>query len=67
MKRKEWIAPKGKIWVCCACGKTAKYRAGRTENDMDGWDESCFLNSELFDVDKLVRDSKTKRVVKIHK
>ena len=67
MKRKEWIAPKGKMWVCCACGKTAKYRAGLTENDMDGWDEACFLNSELFDVDKLVRNPTTKLVERILK
>jgi len=65
MKRKEWIAPKGKIWVCCACGKTTKYKPEATDDDNYGWDVSCFLNSELFDVDKLERDPKTKRVVKI--
>lgn len=65
MKRKDWIAPRGKIWVCRVCGKTAKYKAGETENDMHGWDESCFLNCELFDIDKIERDSTTKRVIRI--
>ena len=36
-------APEGKIWVCGACGKTAKDPCG----DEGGWDESCFLNCYL--------------------
>lgn len=52
-KDKNYIAPKGAIWVCGACGKTAKYRYG----DNDGlWDASCFLNAVLCDEDSLEKD-----------
>jgi hypothetical protein len=39
------IAPAGKVWICCACGKRTKDRYG----DERGWDESCMLNSVLTD------------------
>lgn len=48
------IAPTGKIWVCCACGKTASDRYGIKGQSSYGWDESCMLNSILADTDKLV-------------
>jgi len=40
----ERIAPTGTIWVCGACGKTAKDRYGDTGSS---WDESCMLNAVL--------------------
>lgn len=51
---KERIAPPGRIWVCCACGKTAKDKYGIEGKRSTGWDESCMLNAQLFDEDKLV-------------
>lgn len=47
------IAPDGKLWVCTACGKTAKNRHGPPNADQ-GWDESCVLNSHLFNKDELI-------------
>lgn len=41
----EMPAPEGQIWVCNACGKTARVR-WRFE-DSKGWDESCMLNATL--------------------
>jgi hypothetical protein len=38
------IAPEGSMWRCLACGRISKNRMG---GDTTGWDESCFLNSEL--------------------
>jgi len=49
------FAPEGKLWVCHACGKTAKDRYGG-KDAMDMWDESCMLNSELFDESDLERN-----------
>lgn len=40
-------APAGTIWVCQACGKTAR---DRTTSDA-GWDESCALNAILWKED----------------
>ena len=37
------IAPVGRIWVCRACGKTARDKYGES----GGWDESCMLNAVL--------------------
>ena len=37
------IAPPGTIWVCRACGKTAR----DSFNGPGGWDESCMLNAVL--------------------
>lgn len=45
------IADPGKVYVCLACGKTAKDRYGSE----GGWDESCMLNSEEFEESRLVR------------
>lgn len=36
-------APPGTVWVCAACGKTARDRY----NGTGGWDESCFMHSIL--------------------
>lgn len=47
------IAPEGKLWVCCACGKWTRHLY-EGEKDCDWWDESCMLNAQLFDKDKLV-------------
>ena len=55
------FAPKGKVWVCCACGKTEKDLYGSTR----GWDESCMLNAVMVDEDRLVLSSDGKRVVRI--
>lgn len=40
---KPHIAPDGQVYVCGACGRTArdKYNGPR------GWDESCMLNAVL--------------------
>jgi hypothetical protein len=43
------LAPKGKIWVCMVCGKTAKDRYGMEGPHSKDWDESCMLNSILVD------------------
>lgn len=45
------IAPEGKMWVCHACGKTVKDRYGQRGSS---WDESCFLNSALYDETLLI-------------
>lgn len=37
------VAPEGTIYVCAACGKTAR----DTYNGPRGWDESCMLNAVL--------------------
>ena len=58
---KEDIAPKGAIWVCNACGKTAKVRSGGGGSTR-GWDDSCFLYAALCDESSLVREGS--RVVK---
>ena len=46
------IAPAGAIWVCAACGKTAKDRYGLEGKHSFGWDESCALNAVLCHEDK---------------
>jgi hypothetical protein len=45
----ERMAPEGKIWVCCACGKTADDSYGIDGWHSWGWDESCMLNAVLMD------------------
>jgi hypothetical protein len=40
------IAPKGQVYVCCACGKRSKDRYGDQPIDHD-WDVSCMMNSVL--------------------
>ncbi|MDE2103256.1 MAG: hypothetical protein KGL39_38780 [Patescibacteria group bacterium] len=44
------IAPDGKRWVCLVCGKTTKDLYGNE----GGWDESCILNSRLYDEAQLI-------------
>lgn len=59
----EWRtidAPAGAIWVCGACGKTARDRYG---SDNPRWDVSCALNAILCDEATLVRNEDG-RVVK---
>jgi hypothetical protein len=57
----DQIAPEGSVWVCGACGKTAKDRYGGP-NDNPLWDESCMLNAVLCDATTLVMSGS--RVVK---
>ena len=45
----ERIAPAGAVWVCGACGKTARDRYGIEGEHSRGWDESCMLNAVLCD------------------
>lgn len=47
------IAPEGKLWVCCVCGKTSRDLYG--DGSRSGWDESCALNARLYDERLLVR------------
>ena len=54
--KKKWIAPKGKIWVCMACGKTSDIKSGGV-GAMMHWDVSCFLNAILIEESKIVRSS----------
>jgi len=67
IEEKNRIAPKGKVWVCCACGKTSKDRYGLRfpEETTRGWDESCLLNSQLFDKDKLIYSEGEGRVLEV--
>jgi hypothetical protein len=60
----ERIAPDGQVWVCLACGKTARDRFG-LEPHANGWDESCMLNAALCYEDKLTRSEDGRRVVKV--
>lgn len=42
------VAPEGQVFVCGACGKTAKNRDGdRRDDGYYSWDESCMLNAVL--------------------
>lgn len=62
------IAPKGKIYVCHACGKTSVDQYGYSKEYPEtswGWDVSCVLNSELYDRDQLEYDE-SGRVCKIN-
>ena len=43
----ERFAGDGEIWVCAACGKTAKDQYGIEGEHSYGWDESCTINSVL--------------------
>ena len=49
------LAPPGFVWVCVACGKTARDRYGIEGEHSPGWDESCMLNSELVEESRIVR------------
>ena len=52
----ETVAPKGQIWVCHACGKTARDKYG-PPNAHPLWDESCALNCALHPEDMLNYDA----------
>jgi len=55
------------VFVCLACGKQSKDRYGDKPISY-GWDESCMLNSQEFDVSKLVYGpgkEKTRRVIEV--
>lgn len=42
------LAPEGYIWVCTACGKTAKDKYSTAKDSTPvGWDGACVLNSLL--------------------
>lgn len=56
------VAPEGQIFVCMACGKMSKDKYG-DQQISQGWDESCMLNSALFEETELV--IKNNRVVEI--
>ena len=58
------VAPKGKVWVCLACGKRSQDKYGEHAVNR-GWDVSCMLNSSLFEEKRLVLDPKTKRVTEV--
>lgn len=47
--RSQRIAPKGTVWMCAACGKTAEDRYGLEGARSPGWEESCMLNAILVD------------------
>lgn len=49
VERSQRFAPDSAIWVCGACGKTAKDRYGEEGENSPGWDESCMLNAVLCD------------------
>ena len=49
------VAPEGKVWVCCACGKRSQDRYGYRAYNR-GWDVSCMLNANLFDENRLMLD-----------
>lgn len=48
------IAPPGAVWVC-QCGKRSRDRYGM-QKISKGWDESCMLNSDLYDEKSLTFD-----------
>jgi hypothetical protein len=52
------IAPKGKVFVCAACGKRSRDQYGEQKID-PWWDESCMLNCVLVDEsDLIIRDGR---------
>lgn len=60
------FAPEDKIWVCLACGKFSKDKFGDKDlNTSHGWDESCIINCQLFNVNKLVYSENGERVIAI--
>lgn len=55
------LAPEGKVWMCCICGKRSKTRYGfdsqnKTTAIDSGWDESCMMHAQL--VDALANDQR---------
>ena len=57
----KYDAPKNHIWVCTACGKKAANKA----NGPGLWDESCFLNAVLVNLDTYVLIEKRGRVTEV--
>lgn len=51
------FAPKGKMWVCVACGKISPYDRHGDDCSTRGWDVSCVLNSALYDEAKVIMKS----------
>lgn len=45
-------APEGFVFMCMACGKTAKSIYG-ADGDY-GWDESCAINCKLVSIEELI-------------
>lgn len=56
------LAPEGQVFVCMACGKMSKDKYGDQQISR-GWDESCMLNSALFEETELVIENN--RVIEI--
>jgi len=58
------MAKEGNVFVCCACGKTSKWKYGFDKEGNQivdgeriaspGWDVSCMMNCDEFSKDKLV-------------
>lgn len=53
------IARESHVFVCLACGKTARTRYGFNDDDgasnaSPGWDASCMLNAKEFPASRLV-------------
>lgn len=48
-------APKGKVFVCCACGKRSRDRYG-DQPLTRGWDVSCMMNAHLYEEWRLTLD-----------
>lgn len=63
MTDEERFAPEGAIFVCKACGKTAKDICGGKDASY-GWDVSCSLNALLCDEKSIERDENG-RVTKV--
>jgi len=51
------VAPKGKVYVCAACGKRSRDRYGYQKIDW-AWDESCMMHAVLVDERELLPPSK---------
>lgn len=60
-KERPRIAPDGAVWVCGACGKTARDLYGDPQSN---WDVSCTLNAFLCIEASLVRDGGVGRVIR---
>lgn len=50
------VAPKGKVYVCGACGKRSRDRYGFQKID-SRWDESCMMNCFLADESDLITEN----------
>ena len=56
------IGQVSQVYVCLACGKVSIDKEGSLPISR-GWDESCFLNSQLVETNRLI--VKNNRVVEI--